>query len=81
MKYIFALLVIALGTLMVVKTEWLVQNFGSSDWAESKFGTSGGTRIMYKVIGVIIIIFGLMGLTGQLGGFVLGTVGRLFGAR
>lgn len=81
MKYILALLAVALGALLVIKTEWFIENFGTSDWAESKFGLSGGTRTMYKVIGVIIIFLALMGLTGQLGGFVLAIFGGLFGRK
>ena len=81
MSYVFALLGIALGASFVIKTEWLIQNFGMSDWAEQHMGTNGGTRLMYKLIGIIIIILCLMGLTGQLGGFLMGTVGKLFGPR
>ncbi len=81
MKYILALLVLALGFFLVAKTEWFVQNFGTSEWAESKLGTSGGTRIMYKFIGLLFIFLALMGATGQLGGFILAIFGGLFGAR
>lgn len=72
---------VAVGVLMIIKTESIIQSVGTSDWAESKFGTSGGTRMMYKIIGIIVIILSLMGLTGQLGGFVLAVFGRLFGAK
>lgn len=72
---------VAVGALMIIKTESIIQSVGTSDWAETKFGTSGGTRMMYKIIGIIIIILSLMGLTGQLGGFVLAVFGRLFGAK
>lgn len=81
MQYVLALLGIAFGAFMVIKTEWLIQNFGTSDWAESKMGTSGGSRLLYKLIGLAIIFLCLMGLTGQLGGFLMGTVGKLFGPR
>lgn len=81
MKYVFALIMIAVGALMVIKTEGLIQSFGTSEWAESKFATNGGTRTMYKILGVIIIMLALLGLTGQLGGFILGTVGKLFAPR
>ncbi len=79
MKYIIALFAMAIGVFLVVKTEWFIQSFGTSEWAESKFGLSGGTRTMYKVMGIIIIFLALMGLTGQLGGFVLAIFGGLFG--
>lgn len=81
MKYVLALIMIGLGTLMITKTEGLIENFGTSEWAESKFGTSGGTRTMYKLIGLIIIFLSLMGLTGQLGGFVMAIFGGLFGVK
>lgn len=81
MKYVFALAMVALGALFVIKTEWLIETFGTSEWAESKMGTSGGTRLMYKLMGIAIIFLSLMGLTGQLGGFIMGTVGKLFGAK
>lgn len=79
MKYLFGLLGIAVGIFLVIKTEWFIQNFGTNDWAEQHFGTSGGTRTFYKLVGIAIIFIALMGMTGLLGGFILATVGRLFG--
>jgi len=77
-KLIWGLVGVALGALMVIKTEWLVENFGTSSWAEEHLGTSGGTRLLYKLIGIAIIFIAMMGATGLLGGFVMGTVGKLF---
>lgn len=78
MKYILGLLAIGVGVLMVIKTESMIQSFGTSAWAEDKFGMSGGTRTLYKLIGVGVIFFAMMGMTGLLGPFILGTIGRLF---
>jgi hypothetical protein len=78
MKFFFWLLGVAVGALMVIKTEWIVQNFGSSAWAEQHLGTSGGTRLMYKLIGIAVIFVSMMGATGLIGPFILGTVGKLF---
>ncbi len=78
MKYFLGLLGLAIGIFLVVKTEWFIQNFGNSAWAEEHFGTSGGTRTLYKLIGLAIIFIAMMGMTGLLGGFIMGTVGRLF---
>lgn len=77
-RIIWGLVGVALGALMVIKTEWLVENFGTSSWAEEHLGTSGGTRLMYKFIGLIIIFLAMMFATGLLGGFVMGTIGKLF---
>lgn len=80
MKYFLGLLGVGLGILLVVKTEWLIQNFGTSTWAETHMGTSGGTRLMYKLIGIIIIFLSFMAMTGLLGGFILAIFGGIFGA-
>lgn len=77
--YIVALLAILFGTLIIIKTEWIVENFGSSGWAEEHMGTSGGTRMLYKLVGLAIIVLALMGATGLLGRVIIGVFGRLFG--
>jgi len=69
---------VAVGMLFVVKTEWFLNNFGTIEWAEQHMGTSGGTRMFYKLIGIGIIFIGFLAATGMIGGFLMGTVGRLF---
>lgn len=78
MKYILGGLVIVLGVFMVIKTQWFIENFGHSAWAEDKLG-GGGTRLMYKVLGIIFIIASLLTMTGMMGPLVMGIFGRLFG--
>ena len=78
MKYVWGFLIIALGAIMVIKTNWFVENFGHSEWAEEHFGW-GGTRLMYKVLGIAIIFLSLMGMTGLLGEVIVKVFGRLFG--
>jgi hypothetical protein len=77
MRYFIGLLLVAVGVGMVLKTEWIISNFGSSAWAEEKFGTSGGSRMMYKVIGIVLIFFGFLSITNMIQGFLIGTVGRI----
>ena len=79
MTYILGLLGIALGVFLVIKTEGFIRSFGKNAWAEQHFGTSGGTRTFYKLIGMGIIFISLMGMTGLLGPFIVGTIGKLFG--
>ncbi len=82
MKYFIGILVSALGVCMVVKTQWFIENFGYSDWAESKLG-GGGTRLMYKVLGILCVVGTVLVLTGALGEMFLSIFGTLFvgGAR
>jgi hypothetical protein len=78
MTYIIGFSAIALGTILVIYTEWFVNNFGRSAWAEAKFGGDGGTRLLYKLIGLTMILLAFMGMTGMLGNIILAIFGNLF---
>lgn len=81
MKYFIALLAIVIGAFLVIKTEWFIENFGASSWAEEHMGTSGGTRLLYKLIGLGMILISFLGITGLLGGIILSIFGPLFGVK
>ena len=81
MKYIIGLLAIVVGTFMVIKTEWFEATFGASAWAEEHMGINGGTRMFYKLIGLVVIIIAMLGVTGLLGPIILSVFGGLFGIR
>ncbi len=78
MHYFIGVMIIAVGILMVLKTEWFLENFGTIEWAEANLGTSGGSRLMYKLIGTFGIFIGFLLITNMFGGFVMGTIGKLF---
>ncbi len=61
--FIFGLIIVVIGYMFVWKSEWLMQNFGRIGFAEKHLGTSGGSRLMYKLIGIIIIIVGFLKAT------------------
>jgi len=77
-RIFIGIIAVAAGMHLVIKTEWYLENFGTIEWAEQKFASSGGSRMFYKLIGIIIIMVGFLAATGMLGGFFMGTVGRLF---
>ena len=79
MTYFVGILAVVFGTWMVIKTEWIVQNFGGNSWAEQHLGTSGGSRLLYKLIGIVIIFIAMMGMTGLLGPAIISIFGGLFG--
>lgn len=81
MKYTIGSLVIVAGILIIMKTEWILENFGSIPWAEQHLGTEGGSRIMYKFIGLAAIILSVMAMTGLLGEIILNVFGPFFGIR
>lgn len=78
LRVIGGIALIFVGCLFVIKTEWFLQNFGKIDWAEQNLGLDGGSRLFYKLLGIIIIIAGMMMATGMLGGVLVGTIGKLF---
>lgn len=78
MNIIFGIIIVLLGIGLVVKTEWIISNFGTSAWAEAKFGTSGGSRTLYKLIGIALIFIGFLLITNLFNNFLMGTVGKIF---
>lgn len=70
MKILGGLILVAVGTLIIVYTEWLLKNFGRISWFEKKLGSSGGSRLGYKLVGLIVIFIGLLAMTGLISGFL-----------
>ena len=62
---ILGLLITAVGVSLVLKTEWFLNNFGRISWFEDKLGSAGGSRLGYKLTGIIIIFIGIIVLTGS----------------
>ena len=78
MRFVIGIVAVLAGLGLIIKTEWLIQNFGASAWAESKFGTAGGSRLFYKLIGLALIFVGFLLITGLFQGFLEGTAGKIF---
>lgn len=53
-----------LGIFFLIKTERIVFTVGHNSWAERYLG-SGGTYTMWKVIAILVIIFGALFLWGK----------------
>jgi hypothetical protein len=70
MNIIVGLIVIGVGTMMVIKSEWLLNNFGRIAWFEEHLGSDGGSRLGYKLVGMLVIFFGMLIMTSMIGGFL-----------
>ena len=64
MKYFWSLLAIVAGFFIVKYSNIIVQSFGYVNWAEKNLGTSGGTRLMWKIIGILFIAGGILVISG-----------------
>lgn len=65
MQIILGIIITTVGSLLVIKTEWFLQNFGRIDWFDEKLGTEGGSRLGYKLLGIIIVSIGIIMMTGS----------------
>jgi hypothetical protein len=70
MFLLYGALIIAFGFLIVAKSEWMLNNFGRIGWFDQHLGLEGGTRLGYKLIGVLIIFIGFLVVTNMFGGFM-----------
>lgn len=61
---IIGIIGIAIGAVLVIKTEWFMDFFGRIEWAERHLGTEGGTRLFYKLLGIGTIVISFMLMTG-----------------
>ena len=77
MAIIIGIILILAGFLLVWKTHPIVDFAGKSAWAEQHLGAEGGTYLLYKLIGIAFIFFGLLAITGLYQGFLESTIGAL----
>lgn len=69
-QVILGLFMVVGGVLIVMYTEWLINNFGRIAWFEEKLGTDGGSRLGYKLLGILAIFIGIIFMTGSGSGFM-----------
>jgi len=70
MFIIVGLVIIIVGVLMVLKTEALLDMFGRIEVFDKYLGTEGGSRLGYKIVGMIAIFIGVLTMTNMIGGFI-----------
>jgi len=80
-NFIQGLMIALVGFILVWKSNWLMNNFGRIGWAEAHLGTEGGSRLLYKIIGFVIIIGGFLHATNLGGAFIKWIAVTLFGAK
>ena len=81
MHFVWGLIGIAIGTMLIWKTYPLVNTFGRIDWAERHLGSGmGGTYLLYKIAGMVIVLFSAMYMFG-LEGVLIAPLRSVFGGR
>jgi len=64
MNIIIGLILIFIGYTLLAKTEGYLSNFGRIEFFEKYLGSSGGSRLGYKFVGILFITGGVFAITG-----------------
>lgn len=70
MQIILGLIIMGVGALIIIKSEAVLNAFGRMAWFEEHFGMEGGSRLGYKMIGMLVAFIGILMATGLIGGFI-----------
>lgn len=70
MYILLGFIIMAVGALIVIKSEAMLNAFGRIEFFERKLGAEGGSRLGYKLLGLITIFIGTLIMTNLIGGFM-----------
>ncbi len=76
-RILIGLAITALGVSMSFKTQWYMRILGRLPFAEKYMG-GGGTRLFYKLFGVVVALLGLMITTDLFDNMMEWFIGGLF---
>jgi len=68
--FILGAIIIIIGALITIKSEAMLSTFGRIGFFEKHLGVEGGSRLGYKIIGVLTIFIGMLIMTNMIGGFM-----------
>ena len=71
MRIVLGLIILVAGAGMVMKTEFLVNNFGRIPFFDKYLGSEGGTRLGYKIIGLLTAFIGILMVTNLYNDFMM----------
>ena len=71
MHFIIGLIGMVVGALMVIYSEKLLNAFGSIPFFEKYLGTEGGSRLGYKLIGMLVFFIFMLVFLNLFQGFIL----------
>jgi hypothetical protein len=80
MNIIIGLVMAVIGALITIKSEAMMNMFGRVGFFEKYLGTEGGSRLGYKLLGILIFLIGVMLATNVFGDFMLWLLSPLINA-
>jgi hypothetical protein len=76
-RILIGVIVLAIGAVMVIRTRYFLDFFGSIEWADTHLG-GGGSNLLYKVIGIVFCFIGIIVATNLWDAFLNATLGSIF---
>lgn len=77
-RILIGLGMVVIGAFITIKAHAIYEALGPMAWAEEHLGTEGGSRLMYKLIGIGFCITGFLLATGLLTNLFLTVASYLF---
>ena len=78
-RVILGLIIVAIGAVITIYSEAIYRFIGPIPSAEKYLGTEGGSRLAYKLIGILITVVGFMIMTNLIEGILNSIAVNLFG--
>ena len=79
-RILIGILIVVAGAIITTKANWIYENLGGVAWAEEHLGTEGGSRLFYKLLGILIIFLGFLVISG-LWYDLLNSIAGIFGIK
>ena len=77
LQFFLGLILTILGAAMTVKSESMLNAFGKIAFFYKYLGTESGSRLGYKLTGMLFFFIGVLTMTGLIGGFIFWIFGPL----
>ena len=74
-RIVIGIVLVIVGATITVKGTKIYEWFGSMDWADHYLGP-GGSRLMYRLIGILMSLIGFMVATNLWTAFLHATIGE-----
>lgn len=77
-RILLGLAMVGVGAVVTIFANKIYEAMGPMPWAEAHLGSEGGTRLLYKLIGIGLVIIGFMLATNLLTGVIVSIITAIF---
>ncbi|TSC76407.1 MAG: hypothetical protein G01um101431_540 [Parcubacteria group bacterium Gr01-1014_31] len=77
-RILLGLVMVGVGAVITIFANRIYEAMGPMAWAEEHLGSEGGTRLMYKLIGIGLAVLGFMVATNLLTNLIISLLSGVF---